>query len=138
MYELIYISTAVRGLALQELMALLKEARQCNKMIGVTGMLLYDNREFIQILEGRKSIVLYLYDKIAQDPRHCSARILHQAEIGERAFGDWSMAFKEVDQVDLAEIQGFKRLDQRESFSFMAPGSENIGKDLFMSLHAGL
>jgi Sensors of blue-light using FAD len=46
---------------------------------------------FLQVLEGGRSAVNKLYNRIASDPRHSDVELLCYEEIGERRFAGWSM-----------------------------------------------
>src|SRR4029078_11824629 len=64
-----------------------------NAKAGVTGVLCFctNARIFLQVLEGGRSAVSALYNRIAQDPRHHDVALLSYEEIGERSFSHWSM-----------------------------------------------
>ena len=48
---------------------MLTEARERNQQLGVTGLLLYKDGDFIQLLEGDKATVKALFqDSIRKDP----------------------------------------------------------------------
>lgn len=93
MIQLIYASAATVDFPDEELKELLKIARRNNEPLAVSGMLLYHEGSFLQILEGEESVVLALYDKIEADPRHDNVKMLLRSEIEERSFGDWKMGF---------------------------------------------
>lgn len=72
-------------------MAILRECKLNNPGIGVTGVLCYSEGIFLQVLEGGRSAVNELYNRIARDPRHTDVELLCYDEIGERRFAGWSM-----------------------------------------------
>lgn len=88
-----YSSQAARDLSLDELQALLAEARERNDAAGIGGALVYVDGVFLQILEGESAALSALMDKIAQDPRHRDVKVFERAAIDTRAFGDWRMAY---------------------------------------------
>ena len=92
-FQLIYISAAVPGFDEHELPELLAVARENNKALSITGMLLYHNRSFIQVLTGPKESVESLFAKIECDPRHTNTRILYRGAVSGRSFNDLSMGF---------------------------------------------
>lgn len=94
LYELLYTSFASRDMSEADLMELLETARRKNARLDITGMLLFDQQEFMQILEGSRSDVLALYEEIRNDDRHQSVCTVHEGPIAERAFDGWSMAFR--------------------------------------------
>ena len=66
MFRLIYVSTAVRLLNKDELVEILNVSREKNARLNITGLLLYKDGNFMQLLEGRKEDVLALYDVIVR------------------------------------------------------------------------
>ena len=82
-------------------------ARRKNPALGVTGLLLYSNGMFIQMLEGEKSVVTKLYNKILLDTRHHKEIILFHQDDLERDFGDWSMGFIAPNEDEINEMRSF-------------------------------
>src|SRR5690606_8394580 len=70
MYHLIYVSQAARSLAESGLVEILRTSLEHNVSKNITGMLLYLNDKFIQVLEGEEDVVKELFDQISTDPRH--------------------------------------------------------------------
>lgn len=68
-------------------------AQQKNAALGITGAIIFSGRYFAQILEGHSRSLEELMVSILGDPRHSDVQIISQAEISERTFGDWSMAY---------------------------------------------
>ena len=93
MFQLIYASAATVPFSDRDLQELLADARTTNESLGLSGMLLFDDGSFLQVLEGERDAVLSLFEKIQEDSRHTNVRILLQKEIDERSFGDWRMGF---------------------------------------------
>ena len=97
-FHLIYTSRAHQDFAAADLKQLLRRSRMNNSSINVTGMLLYHDSAFLQVLEGDESSVRGLFKRIEKDPRHTAVSILReQKSFGERRiFGDWSMGFADA------------------------------------------
>lgn len=89
-----------------ELTALLDVCRTNNAALDVTGMLLFHEGSFFQILEGDRPVVDALYDKVALDKRHGQVRKLIIEPIEERDFGAWTMGYPKVTARDLQQIPG--------------------------------
>lgn len=92
-FQLCYASAAAVPFSTDALKTLLAEAREKNARVGVTGILLYHEGSFIQVLEGERAAVETLYEKISQDPRHANTMLLFQTETATRSFPDWTMGF---------------------------------------------
>lgn len=97
MIQLIYCSQASAAPTSDELHALLAQSRGKNDRLDVSGILVYEDGVFLQVLEGPDEAVLGLRETIECDPRHHGFRQLHLAAIEGREFGDWSMAFAAPD-----------------------------------------
>ena len=89
--RLMYASRAVPGIDQDELIAILRKSKANNPAIGVTGVLCFSEGIFLQALEGGRSAVNQLYNRIVSDPRHQQVELLCYEEIGERRFSGWSM-----------------------------------------------
>ena len=97
--RLLYASRAVATINQEELVAILRKSKSNNPAIGITGVLCYSEGIFLQALEGGRSAVNQLYNRITADPRHTSVELLCYEEIGERRFAGWSMG-----QVNLSSL----------------------------------
>lgn len=114
LFQLCYISRAARLMATRELSNLLAAARQYNVAHGITGMLLYKDLSFLQILEGPRDALVTLYNLIRVDQRHTRVRTLFDNPIDAREFADWTMGFQNLDGVDLMAIEGYSDLMQAD------------------------
>jgi hypothetical protein len=135
MFELLYTSVAPTGLSETELKEILEKARLKNKNIRISGMMIYHDREIIQLLEGEKSTVRELFQTIFEDSRHTSVDVFYQGEIKERAFTDWSMAFKSLDENMIKAVTaGYEGFNKAASPICMIKDSPNRGKKTFLTL----
>jgi len=90
--QLIYMSDLVNQDE-AEIAPILQSCHYYNQINGITGMLLYSEGNFLQILEGKKEDVHETYDRICEDPRHCHIVFLSEEETNERSFAHWSMGY---------------------------------------------
>jgi len=90
---LVYVSSAVRLFSHEELVELLRLSRINNVRLGITGMLLYDRGNFIQLMEGPDAHVDKLYETIRADPRHKQVATLLQGPLEKRQFTTFMMGF---------------------------------------------
>ncbi|HEX3672935.1 MAG TPA: BLUF domain-containing protein [Rhizomicrobium sp.] len=93
MRQLVYVSAASSTFVPEDLDSILATARRTNPQHGVTGMLLYIDLGFLQVLEGPDEGVDHIYRRILCDHRHTSQRVLVDRVAEGRLFGDWSMGF---------------------------------------------
>ena len=89
--RLMYASRAAQGLKPDALSAILKRSTSHNPSVGVTGVLCFSGEVFLQVLEGGRSQVSALYNRITADPRHRDVVLLSYEEIDERRFAGWAM-----------------------------------------------
>jgi hypothetical protein len=92
--RLVYVSTAVARPTEAELEALLDEARGRNLEAGITGLLLYNDGNFVQAIEGPPAAIERLWQSLQRDPRHRGITVILDQEDHEREFGQWAMAFR--------------------------------------------
>ncbi|MEP6894740.1 MAG: BLUF domain-containing protein [Chloroflexota bacterium] len=104
--HLIYVSTAIREFSAEDLLQLLYQSRAKNACLGLTGMLLYTENNFFQILEGEPAVVDELFHTISQDERHMKTITIIREPISKRSFGEWTMGFAAVTSADLQDMTG--------------------------------
>lgn len=107
MFSLVYVSSAVKPFSRQALADLLAVCRDNNARLDVSGMLLYKNGGFMQVLEGEESTVRQLHARIAQDPAHRGMMVLLQQRQARRDFPDWSMGFRDLNAPDAHTLPGY-------------------------------
>ena len=112
MHHIIYLSTVRAPLKQEELVSLLEEARAKNKRRDITGILVYSDRQFMQLIEGEEADVTRLYTSLCQDPRHTGVIKLADKPIVARSFSDWNMAFQVVSLTDFPALVGYLPLAQ--------------------------
>lgn len=118
----IYCSSATSPkLDRKELDRILKVARAKNALLGVTGILLFENGSFFQVLEGDRPAVEGLFAKIGGDPRHRGVTKIIEEPIEKRAFREWTMGFPRLSTEELGAIPGLNDFF-REGRSFLELG----------------
>lgn len=107
MIRLTYASSATTEFSSEDLLRLLKQCRTNNGAKNITGILLYANGTFFQVLEGDEATVNQVYSVIEKDPRHKDCVVIERQKITERAFPYWSMGFEKMNAKELQRIEGF-------------------------------
>jgi hypothetical protein len=130
LFRLLYISTVRSGQSPDMIDDILNIAQKRNRADGLTGLLIYDGRRFMQYLEGDEAKVRGLYARIERDPRHFAMVTLRESRGEMRQFADWDMAVRHSDTgaqfdeqmkrvvaltegcegITSAELQGFVKL----------------------------
>lgn len=136
LYNLIYISNAELHVGEQETQDILEVSRQRNTQLGITGMLLFANRRFIQILEGSKAAVEKVFASIANDKRHTGVKVLSAGNIETRKFGAWSMGFEKADAARIDRLSDAFILDE-VALKKLTSQTNDEAKSLFASFLAG-
>lgn len=91
MLSLIYVSVASQVLTAAQVQAIAEHAAEENAAREVTGMLAFNSRSFMQLLEGDGGAVLDTMRRIEADPRHESITYIRQQQREARECPDWSM-----------------------------------------------
>jgi hypothetical protein len=110
MFELIYVSTAAKRMTKDNLQAIMLESIRHNSDHNITGILLYDQGSFCQVLEGDKKDVLSIFKKIKSDKRHFNVITISEQDIQYREFSSWSMRFINLDFYDREMIEGYQTI----------------------------
>ena len=104
--HLIYTSAAAGTSDAGALAHVLVQSRRNNPQLDVTGMLLYTEGSFFQVLEGPTAAVDATFATIAADPRHTRAVTIIRERIARRAFGEWSMGYVTATSAELGAASG--------------------------------
>lgn len=109
MFRLIYKSTARFEprdmLEPRNLPAILLSARCRNAELGLSGVLVYTGSGFLQVLEGGRSEVMAVFERLLVDRRHRSLSVIEMGEAEERRFEGWSMGFLGMSQSVEAQLE---------------------------------
>lgn len=89
--QLIYASRCSRVLGPADVKDILSASQRNNTRAGITGALCLNNGIFLQLLEGDRTAVNALYQRLLKDDRHRDTAVLDMNEIPHRRFTGWSM-----------------------------------------------
>ena len=114
--RIVWISEAIKAFSDEELLALLTKSRANNIRKNVTGLLLYDDMSFLQMMEGdAKSVDQIFEERIKPSRLHRNVTLLSRNPIEERIFKNWTMGFYSANNNILHKIPGFK--DFRKTYA---------------------
>lgn len=122
--QLLYLSNAKPELKQEELDSILRVSRENNPSRDITGLLVFANGVFIQVLEGPSSEVHKLFEKICDDTRHQEVAILGEYRGQERIFTKWSMGFLQSTLDELTRITGSASMIGREDILTLLANDE--------------
>ena len=91
LHFLMYVSRSTGRMSEEELLAMLRAIQHSNRQNGVSGCLIHQDGEFLQLLEGKQQVLHALRDKIRADRRHEDFRIIAEGPLQWRVFNDWGM-----------------------------------------------
>jgi len=107
-FHIIFVSTATTRLPELALFELLYVTRARNERRGLTGLLLYSDERFMEVLEGPESDVREVFESILRDPRHKNVDLLRFEWLEQCHFLDWRMGFRTLHGA-VDDIEGFSR-----------------------------
>ena len=130
-----YVSHTSPDLTPGELDNVLTAARRNNAMLGITGLLLYIDGGFLQILEGDERPLRELYTRVATDSRHINPHLMLDREVPVRAFPEWSMGF-ERPSMDDPETAGMFGVAREAINGRLSPGTGRIVAMMLQTFYA--
>ena len=105
--QVVYVSSATKSFSETNLLEIVQKAQAFNSSEGITGMLLYRDLNFMQVLEGPESAVRSLLAKIEHDPRHTGILVLLERTVDSPQFGDWSMGFRDLNTLTISQAEEY-------------------------------
>ena len=103
---LIYVSKESKKLNEDEINQILKTSWSNNSDNNVTGMLLYVEGRFFQVLEGEIEVIDKLFATISKDSRHTNVVVVDQGELDKRIFENWKMKFNAITEEEFSQMSG--------------------------------
>ena len=94
--QLVYVSNRKPNCTSEEIENILASCKKNNPPLNITGVLLYSDKKFIQLVEGESDVIMPLYDKIKLDPRHSNTMMISYSPIKQKSFPSWHMATKDI------------------------------------------
>lgn len=93
-FQLLYRSVSNHSKWHSSDMDILNHAIAANKLAGISGYLLRDQRLFYQVLEGSEDRLRLLFARICRDQRHTDVECLKFEAVDKPLFADWSMGYQ--------------------------------------------
>ncbi len=92
-YAITYVSTASENLRSKDIDHLLDHCKTKNNSENITGILLYSDGNFFQIIEGEKDKIDHLFHKIEEDARHRGIIKIFERRIKNAAYDGYETDF---------------------------------------------
>lgn len=134
LYELLYTSVATKEMGREELLRMLAKCRVNNRSVKVTGMLVYHNGEFMQLIEGEEVIVKDLFKKIKKDKRHHTVKSFWESPIAKRGFADFRMGFVNTGEDNMSDVEGYANFFEEGFSTLSMTDVKTDGKNFLIAL----
>jgi len=108
MYELFISTFARRAMSASEIKSVVLKLSARNISCGLTGILIYNEGEFYQILEGEKEAILKIKDEIKDDKLHGAVHVIWEGDIAERGYRNWGLAPSMMQLIGLDSVYAEK------------------------------
>jgi hypothetical protein len=132
LYRVSYLSRApeLRGNLRDQFVArILSQARENNTERGITGMLVYVDDYFIQVLEGSRGVVSSLMSVIMHDDRHSTVHLVHANPVSSRLFPT-KMACFDVMSSETPLLQRYSVSDGFDPYQLSPQSLDDLIDDL--------
>ncbi|WP_371310605.1 BLUF domain-containing protein [Hyphomonas sp.] len=77
--------------------AILEVSRRNNERDQITGLLIYHDKLFLQVIEGPETAVDACFSRILKDRRHAGCTRILSETVVSRVFPNWHMSFRKLD-----------------------------------------
>ena len=92
-YSILYKSKAISTFQLADIQTMLNKSKRFNKANDITGLIIYYDAQFLQLIEGEEDQIKTLYDLILNDERHSDVETILSQPTNDTLWNKWSMAF---------------------------------------------
>ncbi|MDZ3833595.1 MAG: BLUF domain-containing protein [Sphingopyxis sp.] len=117
MLSIIYVSVADPLLGTDDITKLVEQAQRNNARDELTGALIYNGHNFMQLLEGPSAKVEACLGLIRPDRRHSGMVEIRRRHVSEREFSGWSMLYHRLHgdvEADLSRLAANGKLDEQD------------------------
>jgi len=125
--QLVYVSNRKQICTEKEIDKILDSCKKNNPPLDITGVLLYSEAKFIQLVEGEAKVIMGLYDRIKTDQRHSSPILISYGPIKEKSFPSWHMGIKNISKNEVDFKTDITSVD-KVIFSNILNGKEDNGQ----------
>ena len=126
-FQLVYVSEAVEDISYTDILEILQVSRRHNQRDEISGILIFREGRFLQLLEGPEVKVRQALGRVLLDERHFSLRVLTEVHSEKRIFDAWFMAYQDGD-ISSPSVSHIE-----EIFDFTVLGSARPSSDLLLA-----
>ena len=131
--QLVYVSNRKPNCTAEEIEKILASCKKNNPPLNISGVLLYNDTKFIQLVEGDAKVITGLYDKIKLDNRHSNCMMISYGPIKEKSFPSWHMGTRNLAGTDV-EFKTDISTEDRSIFNSILSGKEENGQKVLALL----
>ncbi len=95
-YIISYVSTITPDLSDVDIHKLMEFVKLKNNILNITGILIYSEGNFFQVLEGKQEVIKSIFEKIEKDPRHYNIIKMLDKEIKNNSFSEYHSPFTAI------------------------------------------
>ena len=128
MRQIIYASRRHSDFKPLKIFEMLNKARARNAELGLCGMLVYCNGQFLQLLEGFKAPVSALEEKIFADERHSDIKVISDAKISALSFTKWDMGYLNLEDNTKMLSRPFLEMTPGEAWQCLLSLRDQLGE----------
>lgn len=123
--QLVYLSIRDTSCSNEEVSQILEASVANNGKRDITGVLVYSQTKFLQVLEGNQHHIMTLFDQIKKDQRHSNALLLSAKQIDTRYFPSWQMVGKAIDTETYDFLTAMEEDEKKEFRALIHGESKN-------------
>jgi hypothetical protein len=127
--QLIYVSNRKPFCGQEGIDRILASCQKNNPILNITGLLLYSNNKFIQVLEGEHDAINDLYNKIKMDTCHDQVRLISLGPIKAKSFPSWHMGVRKLADNEV-DIKTNISVEDKETLNAILNGREGNGSKI--------
>lgn len=98
-FHLVYLSHAKDNITYSDIQEILSSSKKNNTVNEISGVLLFRDGYFLQLLEGKEEAVLETLSRIIKDRRQHHLQTIIEVNSNQRIFQNWTMNFLDGDTV---------------------------------------
>ena len=130
MYQLVYVSRANQDVNLELVNQIVKSAVKRNEEAGLSGFLLFNNKTFLQVLEGDRIALNQTFLRIARDPKHKDVELMLYRKISSRDFTEWGLGMASLTKVKKEIYYKYSRTSEFDPYELTDEGALNLLKEM--------
>lgn len=138
LHRVVYLSTAVGVLRADELDRIYLRAKVANAGADITGLMLFHEGIFLQVLEGPAAGIASLMERVRRDRRHSGLTILESGPVTRRHFANSPMQFISARNLSAGEKQAFSDLRKTVTQRPNLAAADHDGLSAFLAAFAAI